>query len=173
MTLELPMSALGLAHTPLLVAWPGDRLAQRGRGGCAPDRDGGLRTTDAHAVSHELSAAMRAADFRQLLRDEPRVEERYVQYLVGLVRALTERGSTLEVTDVHWLEDLVRGARPRGMRAARAERRRQPCISEPYSFSCRAMYAAMNWHCGSAFMPRLFTSSRAKAARREPKPWPS
>ena len=39
--------------------------------------DGGLRTTDAHASSRVLSASLPAPDFRQLLRDEPRVEERY------------------------------------------------------------------------------------------------
>jgi CRP/FNR family transcriptional regulator, cyclic AMP receptor protein len=53
--------------------------------------DGGLRTTDAHAVTQVLSAALPAADFKQLLREEPRVEERYVRYLVGLVRTLTDR----------------------------------------------------------------------------------
>src|SRR4030095_341036 len=39
--------------------------------------DGGLRTTDAHASGRVLSASLSAPDFRQLLRDEPRVEERY------------------------------------------------------------------------------------------------
>jgi CRP/FNR family cyclic AMP-dependent transcriptional regulator len=53
--------------------------------------DGGLRTTDAHATTQVLSAALASADFKQLLRDEPRVEERYVRYLVGLVRMLTDR----------------------------------------------------------------------------------
>ena len=53
--------------------------------------DGGLRSTDAHAASTVLSASLSAADFRVLLREEPRVEERYVRYLVGLVRSLTER----------------------------------------------------------------------------------
>ena len=53
--------------------------------------DGGLRTTDAHASSKVLSASLPAADFKQLLREEPRVEERYVRYLVGLVRQLTDR----------------------------------------------------------------------------------
>lgn len=144
MTIELPMSALGLAHTPLLAdvprarldqlaaccTWrkfePGQEIVSRnaaagdvhlivvgrvrihvhtgdGRevlfkhlqeGGIVGDFaavDGGLRSTDAHAVSHVMSAAMRAADFRQLLLDEPRVEGRYVQHLVGLVRALTDR----------------------------------------------------------------------------------
>jgi CRP/FNR family cyclic AMP-dependent transcriptional regulator len=144
MTASLPMSALGLARTPLLAGVPRARLEQLagcctwrrfepgqeivsrhtaagdvhlivdgrvrihvhtgdGRevlfkhvqeGGIVGDFaavDGGLRSTDAHAVSRVLSAAMRAADFRQLLRDQPRVEERYVQYLVGLVRTLTDR----------------------------------------------------------------------------------
>lgn len=53
--------------------------------------DGGPRTTDAHASSRVLSASLRAPDFRTLLREEPRVEERYVRYLLGLVRSLTDR----------------------------------------------------------------------------------
>lgn len=53
--------------------------------------DGGPRTTDAHATSKVLCASLSAPDFKQLLREEPRVEERYVRYLVGLVRALTDR----------------------------------------------------------------------------------
>lgn len=53
--------------------------------------DGGLRTTDAHASSRVLSASLPAPDFRLLLREEPRVEERYVRYLLGLVRSLTDR----------------------------------------------------------------------------------
>jgi CRP/FNR family transcriptional regulator, cyclic AMP receptor protein len=53
--------------------------------------DGGLRTTDAHASTRVLSASLSGAEFKQLLREEPRVEERYVRYLVGLVRALTDR----------------------------------------------------------------------------------
>lgn len=53
--------------------------------------DGGLRTTDAHASTQVLSASLSSASFKQLLREEPRVEERYVRYLVGLVRMLTDR----------------------------------------------------------------------------------
>jgi len=53
--------------------------------------DGGLRTTDAHASTRVLSASLSGAEFKQLLRQEPRVEERYVRYLVGLVRNLTDR----------------------------------------------------------------------------------
>lgn len=53
--------------------------------------DGGLRTTDAHASTAVLSATLSATDFKQLLRQEPQVEERYVRYLVGLVRSLTDR----------------------------------------------------------------------------------
>jgi CRP-like cAMP-binding protein len=53
--------------------------------------DGGLRSTDAHACGGVLTATLSAADFKQLLRDEPGVEERYVRYLVGLVRSLTDR----------------------------------------------------------------------------------
>lgn len=53
--------------------------------------DGGPRTTDAHASSKVLSASLPAADFKLLLRSEPAVEERYVRYLVGLVRTLTDR----------------------------------------------------------------------------------
>ena len=53
--------------------------------------DGGLRTTDAHASTRVLSASLTGAHFKQLLREEPRVEERYVRYLVGLVRMLTDR----------------------------------------------------------------------------------
>lgn len=64
--------------------------------------DGGLRTTDAHASSAVLSASMPATEFQRLLREEPRVEERYLRYLVGLLRALTDRVielSTLAVQD--------------------------------------------------------------------------
>lgn len=53
--------------------------------------DGGLRTTDAHASTPVLCASLPGAAFRQLLRDEPQVEERYVLYLLGLVRSLTDR----------------------------------------------------------------------------------
>ena len=53
--------------------------------------DGGVRTTDAHASTAVLAATLSAPDFKQLLRQEPRVEERYVRYLVGLVRSLTDR----------------------------------------------------------------------------------
>ncbi|GAB3763111.1 Crp/Fnr family transcriptional regulator [Ramlibacter monticola] len=53
--------------------------------------DGGLRTTDAHASTRVLSASLSSAEFKQLLREEPLVEERYVRYLVGLVRSLTDR----------------------------------------------------------------------------------
>jgi CRP/FNR family transcriptional regulator, cyclic AMP receptor protein len=53
--------------------------------------DGGLRLTDAHACSGVLSASLSAPAFRQLLLEEPRVEARYLRYLVGLVRTLTER----------------------------------------------------------------------------------
>ena len=53
--------------------------------------DGGLRTTDAHASTRVLSASLSSAHFKQLLRDEPLVEERYLRYLVGLVRMLTDR----------------------------------------------------------------------------------
>jgi CRP/FNR family cyclic AMP-dependent transcriptional regulator len=53
--------------------------------------DGGLRTTDAHASTRVLSASLSGPEFRKLLREEPCVEERYVRYLVGLVRMLTDR----------------------------------------------------------------------------------
>jgi CRP/FNR family cyclic AMP-dependent transcriptional regulator len=53
--------------------------------------DGGLRMTDAHACTSVLSASVSAQAFRQLLQQEPSVEERYVRYLVGLVRTLTHR----------------------------------------------------------------------------------
>jgi CRP/FNR family cyclic AMP-dependent transcriptional regulator len=53
--------------------------------------DGGLRSTDAHAVTGVLTATLTAAEFKQLLREGPGVEERYVRYLVGLVRSLTDR----------------------------------------------------------------------------------
>ncbi|MDB5900299.1 MAG: transcriptional regulator, Crp/Fnr family [Ramlibacter sp.] len=51
--------------------------------------DGGLRTADAHASSAVLCATLSAEDFRQLLHEERSVEEKYVRYLVGLVRSLT------------------------------------------------------------------------------------
>jgi hypothetical protein len=44
----------------------------------------GLRTTDAHASTRVLSASLSSAEFKQLLREEPLVEQRYVRYLVGL-----------------------------------------------------------------------------------------
>jgi CRP/FNR family cyclic AMP-dependent transcriptional regulator len=53
--------------------------------------DGGLRTTDAHASSNVLAASLCATEFRQLLHEERGVEEKYVRYLVGLVRTLTEQ----------------------------------------------------------------------------------
>lgn len=53
--------------------------------------DDGERTTDAHACTRVLCAVMTAAQFRQLLREQPEVERKYVRYLVGLVRTLTER----------------------------------------------------------------------------------
>lgn len=53
--------------------------------------DGGLRLADAHACSGVLSATLSAPAFRQLLQEEPGVERRYLRYLVGLVRTLTER----------------------------------------------------------------------------------
>ncbi|HET8748209.1 MAG TPA: Crp/Fnr family transcriptional regulator [Ramlibacter sp.] len=53
--------------------------------------DGGERSTDAHASTRVLSASLSGAEFKQLLREEPSVEERYVRYLVGLVRMLTDR----------------------------------------------------------------------------------
>jgi CRP-like cAMP-binding protein len=52
--------------------------------------DGGLRTTDAHASSTVLCATLSGEDFRQLLHEERAVEEKYVRYLVGLVRRLTD-----------------------------------------------------------------------------------
>jgi CRP/FNR family cyclic AMP-dependent transcriptional regulator len=52
--------------------------------------DGGLRTTDAHASSAVLCATLSGEDFRQLLHEERGVEEKYVRYLVGLVRSLTD-----------------------------------------------------------------------------------
>jgi CRP/FNR family cyclic AMP-dependent transcriptional regulator len=53
--------------------------------------DGGLRATDAHASSKVLAASLSATDFRQLLHEERSVEEKYVRYLVGLVRRLTDQ----------------------------------------------------------------------------------
>jgi CRP-like cAMP-binding protein len=53
--------------------------------------DDGVRSTDAHAVTRVMTASLSAAAFRALLREHPKVEERYVRYLIGLVRQLTDR----------------------------------------------------------------------------------
>ncbi len=52
--------------------------------------DGGRRSADVVALSDGLSASLGAADFRQLLRDEPLVTERFMRYLVQLVRLLSD-----------------------------------------------------------------------------------
>ena len=80
--------------------------------------DGGLRTTDAHASSRVLSASLPAPDFRQLLRDEPRVEERYVRHLLGLVRSLTDRVIELSTLGV---QNRIRSEMLRLARAAADE----------------------------------------------------
>lgn len=82
--------------------------------------DGGLRSTDAHASTQVLTASLSSADFKQLLREEPKVEERYVRYLVGLVRSLTNRVIELSTLDV---QNRVRAEL---LRLARAAGHEQP-----------------------------------------------
>ena len=52
--------------------------------------DSGRRSADVVALSDGLAASLGAADFRALLRDEPLVNERFMRYLVQLVRLLSE-----------------------------------------------------------------------------------
>ena len=62
--------------------------------------DDGVRSTDAHAETSVMTASLTSTQFRAVLREHPQVEERYVRYLIGLVRRLTERVvelSTLQV----------------------------------------------------------------------------
>jgi CRP-like cAMP-binding protein len=65
-----------------------------------------------------LSASLTAPDFRQLLRDEPRVEERYVRHLLGLVRSLTDRVIELSTLGV---QNRIRAEMLRLARAAADE----------------------------------------------------
>lgn len=52
--------------------------------------DSGRRSADVVALSDGLAASLGAADFRVLLRDEPLVNERFMRYLVQLVRLLSD-----------------------------------------------------------------------------------
>lgn len=52
--------------------------------------DGGRRSADVVALSDGLAATLGVADFRRLLHEEPVVAERFMRYLVQLVRLLSE-----------------------------------------------------------------------------------
>lgn len=52
--------------------------------------DSGRRSADVVALSEGLAASLGAADFRMLLQEEPVVADRFMRYLVQLVRLLSE-----------------------------------------------------------------------------------
>lgn len=78
--------------------------------------DGGPRSTDVTANVESVLAALPAAAFMKLLRDEPVVQERYLCHLTGLVRQLTARVTELSALDVsHRVQaELLRLARRSG-----------------------------------------------------------
>lgn len=79
--------------------------------------DEGPRSADVIALGSVLVASMPPATFRRLLRDEPKVAERIMRRLAGLVRRLSERVidlSTLGVRNrIH--AELLRLAREAGI----------------------------------------------------------
>lgn len=86
--------------------------------------DEGQRSTDAHAETRVMTASLSAAAFRALLRAHPQVEERYVRYLIGLVRRLTDRVielSTLAVQNRIRAEVLRQAQGAQGAGIARIE----------------------------------------------------
>lgn len=78
--------------------------------------DGGPRSTDVTALVESVLAALPGAAFTRLLREEAVVHERYLCYLTGMVRALTERVTELSTLDVsHRVQaELLRLARRSG-----------------------------------------------------------
>lgn len=78
--------------------------------------DGGPRSTDVTALGESVLAALPGAAFMRLLREEAVVHERYLCYLAGMVRTLTERVTELSTLDVsHRVQaELLRLARRAG-----------------------------------------------------------
>ncbi|HSH89169.1 MAG TPA: Crp/Fnr family transcriptional regulator [Ramlibacter sp.] len=78
--------------------------------------DGGPRSTDVTALVESTLAALPAGAFMRLLHELPVVQERYLLYLTGLVRRLTERVTELSTLDVsHRVQsELLRLARQSG-----------------------------------------------------------
>ena len=78
--------------------------------------DGGPRSTDITALVETVLAALPAAAFMLLLREQPVVHERYLRYLTGLVRLLTARVTELSTLAVaHRVQsELLRLARQAG-----------------------------------------------------------
>ena len=78
--------------------------------------DGGPRSTDISALDESVLAALPAAAFMLLLREQPVVHERYLRYLTGLIRLLTSRVTELSTQSVpHRVQaELLRLARPAG-----------------------------------------------------------
>lgn len=78
--------------------------------------DGGPRSTDVTALGESVLAALPGAAFTRLLREEAVVHERYLCYLAGMVRTLTERVTELSTLDVsHRVQaELLRLARRSG-----------------------------------------------------------
>ena len=62
--------------------------------------DGGRRSTDVTALVESVLAALPAAAFMLLLREQPVVRERYLGYLTGLIRQLTARVTELSTLAV-------------------------------------------------------------------------
>lgn len=79
--------------------------------------DGLPRSADAVALESSLLAAMPAATFRRLLRDEPTVAERLLRDFAGLVRRLSARVIDLSTLGVHQRlhAELLRLARAAGV----------------------------------------------------------
>ena len=78
--------------------------------------DGGPRSTDITALVESVLAALPAAAFMLLLREQPVVHERYLRYLTGLIRLLTARVTELSTLAVpHRVQaELLRLARHSG-----------------------------------------------------------
>lgn len=78
--------------------------------------DGGPRSTDVTALVESVLAALPAAGFMLLVREQPVVHERYLRYLTGLIRQLTERVTELSTLAVPYRvqAELLRLARHTG-----------------------------------------------------------
>jgi CRP/FNR family transcriptional regulator, cyclic AMP receptor protein len=62
--------------------------------------DGGPRSTDVTALAESVLAALPAAAFMRLLREQPVVQERYLCHLTSLIRLLTSRVTELSTLSV-------------------------------------------------------------------------